>query len=325
VRHAWLAALAGVLLAAANAAAAAQPQLTRDAAVYRLVMGDGADSVRVQGTSGPPPKSAVLEIVPAGADAVPWTVGPANCTQDVHSYAVSCTSDLAPLRIEAGGGADAVSGAGSPVALVVDGGAGRDYLTGGPGDDTFAVRDGEVDIVDCGPGQDSVVADADDALYGCERVDLPAPPPAPTPPAPPAPSPPVATPAPAAVTPAPAATLPESSIPSRIPGVLSYRLTRGRTFARFARLAVRGLPVGATAQVRCRGRGCPHRRLTVRGTEASFTAALRGSRLRRGAVLELRLTAPGFVGRVVRFTVGRTRVRSATLCLLPGAKAPSGC
>src|SRR5439155_1360087 len=107
---------------------------------------------------------ARLQLIPSGADAAPWSVGPANCAQDQRSYAVSCTGDSAPLTIQAGGGADVVDGSASPVALNIDGGPGQDYLTGSPGDDTFMVRDGEDDIVDCGAGQDRVVADAADAL-----------------------------------------------------------------------------------------------------------------------------------------------------------------
>ncbi len=314
-----MAALLGALLAAASPAAAAPPQLTRGATAYQLVMADGADSLRTLGRSGPPPKNALLQLIPSGADAAPWSVGPKNCAQDQRSYSVSCTGDSAPLTIQAGGGADLIDGSASPVALNIDGGPGQDYLTGSAFDDSFTVRDGEVDIVDCGAGQDTVVADPDDALYGCERVDLPPPPP--PPPAPqPAPVPPLVSPAPGPALPSPA-----STVALRIPGVIAYRLTTTPASARFSRLTVRGLPAGARVQVRCRGRGCPRRRLEARGTDATFSAALRRVRLRRGAVLEVRLTAPGFVGRVVRFTVGRNRVRSATLCLAPDARTPGRC
>ncbi len=50
------------------------------------------------------------------------------------------------------------------------GGPGRDLLTGGSGRDTIQARDGERDTVDCGPGRDTVTADAVDALTGCEVV-----------------------------------------------------------------------------------------------------------------------------------------------------------
>ncbi|HEX8085044.1 MAG TPA: calcium-binding protein [Solirubrobacteraceae bacterium] len=78
----------------------------------------------------------------------------------------------------------------------VEGGWGHDTLTGGPGrddifgdstsgncggygqsctvpfgNDTIDARDGEVDNVDCGVGEDTAVVDAIDVVAGCERVD----------------------------------------------------------------------------------------------------------------------------------------------------------
>jgi hypothetical protein len=42
---------------------------------------------------------------------------------------------------------------------------------GGAGDDTFHVRDGEQDIVDCGDGNDTVQADFADVVdTSCEKV-----------------------------------------------------------------------------------------------------------------------------------------------------------
>ena len=49
-----------------------------------------------------------------------------------------------------------------------------DVLHGGPGNDTFRVRDGEQDTVDCGPGVDTVYADFKDVLANpgeCEVVN----------------------------------------------------------------------------------------------------------------------------------------------------------
>ena len=54
-----------------------------------------------------------------------------------------------------------------------------DALAGGDGNDRFHVRDGEVDAVDCGAGNDRVIADQFDLILGatpanfngsCERV-----------------------------------------------------------------------------------------------------------------------------------------------------------
>ena len=57
----------------------------------------------------------------------------------------------------------------------VDPGPGSDLVLGGDGDDTIAARDGFGDVVECGPGNDTVTADRADVLSGCENVALPAP------------------------------------------------------------------------------------------------------------------------------------------------------
>lgn len=109
--------------------------------------------------------------------------------------------------VSAGGGNDVITG--EDAIEIIDGGAGNDVLegglnsdtiTGGPGqdrifgddtdtsrcrgayvencirygNDTVYARDGERDEVDCGVGQDRVVADAVDVLTNCETVELPA-------------------------------------------------------------------------------------------------------------------------------------------------------
>ena len=58
---------------------------------------------------------------------------------------------------------------------VADPGPGSDLVLGGDGDDSVAARDGFGDVVDCGPGNDTVTADRADVLSGCENVALPAP------------------------------------------------------------------------------------------------------------------------------------------------------
>ena len=57
----------------------------------------------------------------------------------------------------------------------VDPGPGSDFVVAGDGDDTISVRDGFGDVVECGPGNDTVTADRLDVLSGCENVSLPAP------------------------------------------------------------------------------------------------------------------------------------------------------
>ena len=114
-------------------------------------------------------------------------------------------AEAGPTTIEGRGGDDVLTGGRSE--HVIDGGAGNDRieggwghdtLTGGPGrddifgdqtsgncggggqsctvpfgNDTIHARDGEVDNIDCGVGEDKAVVDANDVLAGCETVETP--------------------------------------------------------------------------------------------------------------------------------------------------------
>jgi len=103
-------------------------------------------------------------------------------------------------RLNGGAGNDRLYGMAGPDVLI--GGKGRDTVVGGAGNDRLEVRDRERDVVDCGPGRDTVVADQRDAIRrGCEVVLRPSTPVAPPTPPAPAPPPPTAPPAPAQATP----------------------------------------------------------------------------------------------------------------------------
>jgi hypothetical protein len=69
----------------------------------------------------------------------------------------------------AGPGNDYVVGGGGNDLLV--GGPGQDYLNGERGNDLIRARDGEQDVVVCGPGRDRVIADLiDEVASDCEIV-----------------------------------------------------------------------------------------------------------------------------------------------------------
>jgi hypothetical protein len=93
---------------------------------------------------------------------------------------------------------------GGPGNDVVEGGYNNDVLTGGPGKDTIFgdsttdtcnflsckipfgndvinARDGEVDTIDCGPGEDRATVDAIDVVANCEQVEGGGPGPGPAP------------------------------------------------------------------------------------------------------------------------------------------------
>ena len=98
-------------------------------------------------------------------------------------------------------------------------------------------------------------------------------------------------------------------------------------------------PARATVTVRCRGRKCPFRSRTVkrRAKDAgqlevvrtlSIRRALdvRARRFRAGQRVQVRITAPGAVGRVVTFKLKAGREpRGRAACLPPGARTPEAC
>ena len=225
-------------------------------------------------------------------------------------------------RIEGGDGADTLTaGAGTQTlgggggADTLDPGPGADSVQGGPGADTIHVRDGDVDQVSCGGDAGDVVdADAADVLTGCP-VD-----PSPPPPAGPGPAP---APGPAATAPPPPA-----AQPARVKATVSARWRVKRRFTVLTRLRVRGAPAGAKLAVRCDGRGCRgiRRRAKLVDGGASLSGRFAGRRLRPGTVVELRITAPGLIGRVERLVVRRRKdPRRTVLCLPPGGAKPQRC
>ena len=97
------------------------------------------------------------------------------------------------------------------------------------------------------------------------------------------------------------------------------------------RLVVTSGPPDMAVEFRCSGRGCPVRRRTVKQPShgrANVLTAIRRyrNRFRAGQTLELRVTSPNRIGKVVRYTLvrGRTPV-GRTLCLPPGARGAHSC
>jgi virginiamycin B lyase len=96
----------------------------------------------------------------------------------------------------------------------------------------------------------------------------------------------------------------------------------------FTRLVIDEMPAGSSLTLACTGPGCtargytatlsrPARRLDVSGR-------LKKAKLRKGAVVELQLSRPGYVTTVVRWTIGPPP-RMTILCQAPGAKKPTAC
>ena len=104
------------------------------------------------------------------------------------------------------------------------------------------------------------------------------------------------------------------------------RLGRGRVAV--TRLVIDAMPADSHLQLTCTGAGCPRNSYSVTITKPvqrlDITKRLRGAKLRKGARVELTLSRPGYVGTVVRWTIGPP-TRVAILCLAPGAKKPATC
>jgi hypothetical protein len=207
----------------------------------------------------------------------------------------------------------------------LEGGAAVNLLAGGAGNDTIIAEDAVADTVDCGAGSDTAKVDKLDAVSGCETLTgsgAPQPPATTTTPSPSNPGGSSDTSgAPTATTSPPPLAVVAALVSSRFRAAL-------RTVVR--KLVVKGAPAPASIRVACSGKkkGCPFKKKTLapKGADTVLTKLFAKARLKPGAVLEIRVTQPGSIGKVFRFTIRKMKApKTQTLCLAPGAKAPSAC
>jgi hypothetical protein len=185
---------------------------------------------------------------------------------------------------------------------VLVGAGGQDSLDGGPDTDAIFASDGEIDSVVCGQGIDHVLADWNDAVHeDCELVTR-------------------------------SARTSDGEGAPRLKANTARIVTNWLAFARHTRvdvLRLRDVPAGGRATVRCAGRGCPFRKarkLRVRNGRANATGLFEGERLRPGAVIAIRITAPETMGKIVRYTVRSRRPPARrVLCDPPGQSRPGRC
>jgi len=232
---------------------------------------------------------------------------------------------------------------GTPNADLLTGGAAAETLRGAAGDDTIDARDGGVDTVECGTGNDTARADDADVVTGCETVERAAPPPGG---------------AGGAAGSAPlvdadgdgvvaGADCDDSRADIRpgardrpgnridedcsgadaafalIPARLSFEwraASNGTT--RAATLLVRDVPQGGKVELRCSGLGCAARVRTAKIKRGKANLLrLVSRRLRAGATVEIRVTAPDFIGRSTRFKMrGNGRQPKKTTAQLPPSR-----
>jgi hypothetical protein len=94
------------------------------------------------------------------------------------------------------------------------------------------------------------------------------------------------------------------------------------------RLTFADLPARAKVRLTCRGGGCPFARkaLRVRNRKASASKLLKGHRLAPGVLLEIRITAPDTMGKVIRYRIrSHALPQRRQLCLAPGKRRPGRC
>lgn len=106
---------------------------------------------------------------------------------------------------------------------------------------------------------------------------------------------------------------------------VSYGFNARRAWSRVNRLRVRDLPSNATVELTCSGRGCPFNSRTIavgKGrTALDLLPRVRRAKLRPGVKLGVRITAPGTIGKELRFTIraGRTPTLSTRDAVRRGA------
>lgn len=121
----------------------------------------------------------------------------------------------------------------------------------------------------------------------------------------------------------------DAAFPRLISAILfSYRALKRHTL--FTELFIQPAVAGSTVRITCSGRGCPKNRSTKidrASRRLNLSRLVRRAKLRPGARLEIRVTKPGTVGIVRRFTIRANKRRPTTtiLCIAPNATKPSAC
>jgi Putative metal-binding motif len=121
-----------------------------------------------------------------------------------------------------------------------------------------------------------------------------------------------------------------ADLPALTAGVSTAWAVRGKRVT-IRRLLIRSGRQDVTVELRCRGRRCPVRRKRAgepRRGRVNLLASIRRvrRRFRAGQTLEVRITSPDRIGKVVRYRLVRRKPPiGRTLCLRPGARKPHAC
>jgi hypothetical protein len=200
--------------------------------------------------------------------------GPAGSWDNVQTDVEDVFGTPAGDRLAGSAGDESLDGGGGDDLL--EGGGGEDALFAGDGDDRVEARDDRRDKVACGQGFDIAIVDDHDRLSGCEIVDR-----------------------------RPAVPRVDATV------AFEWQLIGNRTV--FPRLVLSDVdPARAAIELRCSGLGCPFARRAVTARSRVLTKHVRELRAAPGARLEVRLTAPGRLGKLIRFEArsGKAPVRT---------------
>jgi hypothetical protein len=114
--------------------------------------------------------------------------------------------------------------------------------------------------------------------------------------------------------------------PAKMPGVVSVSWSvTTRSLPKLGYMRVRDTLGGARVIVRCRGRHCPFRqRAKIADSDGSVSLTkLFRKRLRSGVTLDVAITAPNTIGKVMRYRIKRGKLpRGESLCVPVGATKP---
>jgi hypothetical protein len=112
---------------------------------------------------------------------------------------------------------------------------------------------------------------------------------------------------------------------------ISVGWTTKRSRVTSERLLITSGSPNMTVELRCTGSHCPFKRratTAARGGRVNVLTMIKRyrHRFRAGQTLELRVTAPDRIGKVIRYKLLRAKSPvSTTLCLSPGAASPQRC
>jgi hypothetical protein len=101
-------------------------------------------------------------------------------------------------------------------------------------------------------------------------------------------------------------------------------------YTTFTLMTVKPVRRGDRLRLTCKGPGCEMSKKTIKvrkkARKLSLLRHLKGAKLRKGAVVQLRITHAGTIGRVGKWQIRAPKTpKSTRACLRPGAKKPSRC